>query len=66
MKKKVLVMMHYKGEPTSTVEHRQKITKKILGEHKEQQFLGRISFSFFVFKMAVAIVFLCENAVEAV
>ena len=51
----------------STVEHGQKINRNVLGEHKmitpEQQFLGII---FFVFKMAVAIAFLCENAVEAI
>ena len=43
--------------------------KSFLGEHKvitpKQQFLG-IILCFFVFKMAVAITFLCKNAVEAI
>ena len=57
---------------SSTVEDGQKITQKFLGEHKvitpEQQFLGIILWGFFVcvFKMAVAIAFLCKNAVEAI
>ena len=38
------------------------------GEHKvitqKQQFIGMIFFN--VFKMAVAIAFICENAVEAI
>ena len=46
-----------------------KVTQKFLGEHKvitpEQQFLCIIMF-FYVFKMAVAIAFLCKNAVEAI
>ena len=41
-----------------------------MGEHKaitaEQQFLGLILCFFSAFKMAVAIVFLRENAVEAI
>ena len=48
----------------------QKITKLFLGEHKvitaEQQFLGLILCFFYAFKMAVAIAFLRENAVEAI
>ena len=40
------------------------------GEHKvitpKQQILGIILCVFYVFKMAVAIAFLCENAVEAI
>ena len=52
------------------VEDGQKMTKKCLGEHKvitpEQQFLCIILCLFYVFKMAVAIAFLCENAVEAI
>ena len=32
----------------------------------KQQFLGTILWVFYVFKMAVAIAFLCENAVEAI
>ena len=40
------------------------------GEHKvvtlKQQFLGIILCFFYVFKIAVAIAFLCENAVEAI
>ena len=51
------------------MEHGPKITKNFLGEHKvitpEQQFLCIILW-FYVFKMAVAIAFLCENAVEAI
>ena len=51
------------------MEDGQKITKIILGENKvitpEQQFLCIILF-FFVFKMAMAIAFLCKNAVEAI
>ena len=47
------------------------INKTILGEHKmitpKQQFLGIIlCFFMYVFKIAVAIVFLCENTVEAI
>jgi hypothetical protein len=52
------------------VEDGQKINKTFLGEYKvitpEQQFLGKILCFFYVFKMAVAIAFLCENAVEAI
>ena len=45
--------------------------KFFLGEHKvitlKQQFLGIIlCFFMYIFKKAVAIVFLCENAVEAI
>ena len=51
----------------STVEDGQKISKNKMGEHKvitpEQQFLGII---LCIFKMAVAIAFLCKNAVEAI
>ena len=40
------------------------------GEHKvitpKQQILGIILCFFYVFKMAVAIAFLCENALEAI
>ena len=42
--------------------------KKNLGEYKvitQKQFLG-IIFFFYVFNLAVALAFLCENAVEAV
>ena len=43
--------------------------KKMLGETKgitpNQKFLGIILWGFYVFKMVVAIAFLCENAVEA-
>ena len=50
-----------------TLEHGRKITQNFLGEHKviplEKQFPGMF---FYVFRMAVAIVFLCENAVEAI
>ena len=53
-----------------TVQDGQKIIKHFLGEHKaitaEQQFLGLILWVFFAFKMAVAIVFLRENVVEAI
>ena len=52
------------------MEDGEKITKKNLGEHKEitqeQQFLSIILCFFYVFKMAVAIAFLCKNAVEAI
>ena len=51
------------------MENGQKITQKFLGEHKvitpEQQFLGIILWVFCVFKMAMAIAFLWENAIEA-
>ena len=56
----------------NTVEHGRKITQNFLGEHKvitpEQQFLGIILWGFFVcvFKMAVAIAFLCKNTIEAI
>ena len=44
--------------------------KSFLGEHKvitpKQQFLGIVLCFFYVFQMAVAIMFLCENAVEAI
>ena len=47
-----------------------KITKNILGEHKvitpEQQFLCIILCFFYVFKMALAIAFLYQTAVEAI
>ena len=47
------------------MEDGQKITKTFLGEYKvitpEQQF-----YVFYAFKMAMAIAFLCENAVEAI
>ena len=53
----------------STMEDGQKITKHFLGEHNlitpEQQFLS-IILCFYVFKLAVGIAFLCENAVEAI
>ena len=51
-----------------TVEDGQKPIKKILGEHKViTPKMSRCNFMFFyVFKMAVAIVFLSENAVQAV
>ena len=43
---------------------------KFFGLHKvittEQQFPGLLLCFFYVFSMAVAIVFLCENAVEAI
>ena len=46
------------------------IYKKKLGKHKvitlKQQFLSIILCFFYVSKMAVAIAFLCENAVEAI
>ena len=51
------------------MEDGQKITKQFLGEYKtpEEQFLSvTLCFFFYVFKMAVAIAFLCENAVEAI
>ena len=48
----------------------QKITKLFLGEHKvitaEQQFIGLILCFVYVFKMAVAIAFLRELAIEAI
>ena len=51
------------------MEDGQKITKHFLGEHNlitpEQQFLS-IILCFYVFKLAVGIAFLCENAVEAI
>ena len=51
------------------MEDGQKITKTNLDEHKmitpEQQFLCIILF-FYVSKIALAIVFLCEDAVEAI
>ena len=41
-----------------------------MGEYKvitqKQQFLGIILWFFYVFKMAVAIAFLCKNAVQAI
>ena len=44
--------------------------KLFLGEHKvitpKEQFLGIILCFFYVFKIEVAIVFLCENTVEAI
>ena len=44
--------------------------KSFLGEHKvitqKQQFLGTILWFFYVFQTAVAITFLCENALEAI
>ena len=54
----------------SIVEHGQKITQFFLGEHKvitpEQQYPDVILWVFFyVFRMSVAIAFLCENAVES-
>ena len=52
------------------MEDGQKITKTFWGEYKvitpEQQFLGIISWFFYVFKMAMAIAFLCKNAVESI
>ena len=52
------------------MEDGQKIIKKKLGEYKvttpKQQFLGIILCFFYVFKMAVAIVFLCKKAVEVI
>ena len=52
------------------MEHGPKISKIFLGEYKvitpEQQFLCIILWVFYVFKMAVAIAFLRENAVEAI
>ena len=52
------------------MEHGRKITQNCLGKHKvitpEQQFLGMILGFIYVFKMAVAIAFLCENAVEEI
>ena len=64
------IIVLYSQISNTTVEDGQKINKKKLGEHKvitpEQQFLGIILCFFYVFKMAVDIVFLCENAVEAI
>ena len=52
------------------MEDGQKIIKKNLGEHKvitpKQQFPRYHFMFFYVFKIAVAIVFLCKNAVEAI
>ena len=52
------------------MEDGQKIIKKFLGEYKvitpKQQFLGLILCFFYVFKIAVAIVFLRKKAVEAI
>ena len=52
------------------MEDGQKINKFFLGERKvitpEHQFLSYDFMLFYVFKMAVAIAFLCKNAVEAI
>ena len=52
-----------------TVEHGRKITQNLFGEHKvitpEQQYPGVILWVFYVFRMSVAIAFLCKNAVES-
>jgi hypothetical protein len=58
------------GFHNTTVEDGQKINKTFLGEYKNDNTrttIPRYNFMFFhVFKMAVAIVFLCKNAVEAI